>query len=41
MLGSVNEEVTGDWRRKVNEEAHNMHLSPNIITIMKSRRMRW
>jgi hypothetical protein len=34
------DEVTGDWRKLHNEELHNLY-SPNIITMMKSRRMRW
>jgi hypothetical protein len=31
--------VTGDWR-KLHEELHNLYSSPNIISIIKSRRMR-
>jgi hypothetical protein len=33
--------VTGDWRKLHNEELHNLYFSPNIIRMMKSRRMRW
>jgi hypothetical protein len=33
--------VTGGWRKLHNEELHNMYSSPNIIRIIKSRRMRW
>jgi hypothetical protein len=32
--------VTGDWRKLHNEE-HNLYSSPNIIRMIKSRRMRW
>jgi hypothetical protein len=33
--------VAGGWRRLHNEELHNLYISPNIIRVMKSRRMRW
>jgi hypothetical protein len=31
----------GDWRKLHNEELHNLYSSPNIIRMVKSRRMRW
>jgi hypothetical protein len=34
-------EVTGDWRKLHNEELHNLYSSPNIIRMIKSKRMRW
>jgi hypothetical protein len=33
--------VTGDWKKLRNEELHNLYFSPNIIRMIKSRRMRW
>jgi hypothetical protein len=35
------DEATGDWRKLHNEELHNLYSSPNIIRMIKSRRMRW
>jgi hypothetical protein len=35
------DEVTGGWRELHNEEIHNLYSSPNIIRMIKPRRMRW
>jgi hypothetical protein len=34
-------EVVGGWRRLHNEELHNWYASPNMVRVIKSRRMRW
>jgi len=35
------DEVTGELRRLHNEELNDMYSSPNIVRVLKSRRMRW
>jgi hypothetical protein len=34
-------EVTRDLGKLHNEELHNLYYSPNMIRMIKSRRMRW
>jgi hypothetical protein len=41
IFGPRRDEVTGEWRKLHNEELHNFYSSPNIIRMIKSRRMRW
>jgi hypothetical protein len=41
LFGSKTDEVTGGWRIVHNEDLHNLYSSPNIIRMMKLRRMRW
>jgi hypothetical protein len=40
IFGPRRDEVTGDWRKLHNEELHKLFSSPNIIKMIKSRRMR-
>jgi hypothetical protein len=40
IFGSKREEVAGGWRTLHNVELHNFYASPNIIMVIKSRRLR-
>ena len=35
------DEVTGEWKKLNNEEVNVLYSSPNIVRVIKSRRMRW
>jgi hypothetical protein len=41
IFGPKRDDVAGDWRKLHNDELHNFYSSPNIIRMIKSRRMRW
>jgi hypothetical protein len=34
-------EEDGSWRKLHNDELHNLYSSPNIVRVIKSRKMRW
>jgi hypothetical protein len=41
IFGPKRDEVTGEWRKLHNEEFNDLCSSPNIVRVIKSRRMRW
>jgi hypothetical protein len=40
IFGPKREEVRGEWRKLHNMELKDLHFSPNIVWVIKSRRMR-
>ena len=40
VLGPKRDEVTGEWRKLHNGELSDLHSLPNIVRVVKSRRMR-
>jgi hypothetical protein len=41
IFGPKRDEVTGGCRKVHNEELHGLYYSPNIVRVIKARRMRW
>jgi hypothetical protein len=40
VFGSKRDEVTGEWRKLHNEKLNDLYSLPNIVRVIKSRRMR-
>jgi hypothetical protein len=41
LFGPRRDEVTGEWRKERNEELNDLYSSPNIVRVIKLRRIRW
>ena len=41
IFGPKRDDVTGDWKSLPNEQFHDLYSSPNVICVIKSRRMRY
>ena len=41
VFGPKRDEVTGEWRKLHNEELSDLYSLPNIVRVVKSRRIRW
>jgi hypothetical protein len=41
VFGPKRDQVTGEWRKLHNEEINDLYSLPNIVRVVKSRRMRW
>jgi len=41
IFGPKRGEVTGYWRKLHNEELNDQYCSPNVVRVIKSRKMKW
>ena len=41
VFGPKRDEVSGEWRKLHNEEHKDLFSLPNIVRVVKSKRMRW
>ena len=40
IFGPKRDEATGEWRKPHNDELNDLYSSPNIVRVIKSRRIR-
>jgi len=41
IFGRTRDEVTGQWRKIHNDELNDLYSPPNIVRVIKTRKMRW
>jgi hypothetical protein len=41
IFGCKRDAVAGEWRKLHNQYLHDLYPSPNVVRVIKSRRMRW
>jgi hypothetical protein len=41
IFGHARKNVKGGWRILHDEDPHNVYSSPNVIKVIRSKRMRW
>jgi hypothetical protein len=41
IFGPKRDDVTREWRKLHNEELNDLYTSPNVVRVIKSRRMKW
>jgi hypothetical protein len=41
IFGPKSDWIRGEWKKLYNEELHDLYSSPNIVRVIKLRRMRW
>jgi hypothetical protein len=41
ISGPKRDEMAGGWRKLLNENLHNFYSPPNVIRVIKSRKVRW
>jgi len=41
IFGLKRDDITREWRKLHNEELNDLYSTPNIVRVIKSRRMRW